>query len=329
MDRSECTVIIVACKGYDPERYNATQTTREGHHHGFLEAGVSSLIVGHEQLLQTIQSLNPVVWLSFDDYHYLDDQILKALQGVIHFVQVNTWFDGMEEVHAKYNAPSPTIPDRTLWRILDSGATFVWGTTPEKYLGSYENWEKIGKQKVVGFPWACDTRRYFKEPWKKGDFSGTGVAFVGGYRPYKEPQYEQILWPYEDKLATFGYSEWPRCYRGGLGYHDERTLYQNATVCPTISEPQFIETGDTVERPFKILGSGGLTIFDCGPVYRELFGPDEALIPRNQSEYHDMMDRALGSFSFNELWRIRGYDAIMRKHTYAHRAVRILEILGL
>ena len=153
--------------------------------------------------------------------------------------------------------------------------------------------------------------------------------FVGGYRAYKEPQYEAYLWPYEDRLKVWGYSEWPRCYQGVLPEADESAMYAIAAVCPTISEPQFAVTGDTVERPFKVLGSGGLTVFDPIPAYWCLFGPGEALMPESEAEYHEMMEEALNNPAVNVLYRKRGREAVLARHCYHHRAQQIVEELGL
>ncbi len=128
---------------------------------------------------------------------------------------------------------------------------------------------------------------------------------------------------------VWGYSEWPRNYQGVLAESDECGLYETAIVCPTISEPQFVVTGDTVERPFKILGSGGLTVFDPLPAYRCLFEPWEALIPEDEAEYRELMDLALNNPAVNALYRKRGREAVLSRHCYHHRAQKILEELSL
>jgi spore maturation protein CgeB len=88
-------------------------------------------------------------------------------------------------------------------------------------------------------------------------------------------------------------------------------------------------TGDTVERPFKILGSGGLTVFDPVPAYKCLFEPDEALIPESEAEYHEMMYLALCGPATNAHYRERGREAVLARHCYHHRAQKIVEELAL
>lgn len=87
--------------------------------------------------------------------------------------------------------------------------------------------------------------------------------------------------------------------------------------------------GDIVERVFKIMGSGGLAVTDVIPFYRELFAPDELLVPSSIEEYHDMIHQALNDDDFNQCYREKGYQAILERHTYAHRARQILSYLDM
>jgi hypothetical protein len=318
---------IVVHDGY---RYipNAYGTTRLGYLHGFQRAGIQASFVQHGRLVDCITGMPepPLWWLTYDDYNYLDEETLEAVRTCHHIVQVNTWFDGMEDLHASFGAPSPKVSEETLAKIVASKPGFVWCSAPEPYQEFYQGWKDAGL-KVVSLPWACDSTKHVGGPVSLA--KAADVAFVGGYRAYKEPQYEAYLWPYEDRLKVWGYSEWPRCYQGVLGDNVERNLYINATVCPTISEPQFVVTGDTVERPFKILGAGGLTVFDPVPAYKCLFNGDEALIPENETEYHAMMEEALNSPVMNTCYRRWGRKAVLARHCYHHRVQKIVEELAL
>jgi hypothetical protein len=307
---------------------NAYGTTRLGYLHGFQKIGMQPWLAGRANLVDLITGATepPLLWLTCDDYNYLSEEALEAVRECPHIVQVNTWFEGMEKLHAAFGAPSPRVPEETLAKIVASKPGFVWCSAPEPWQEFYQGWKDAGL-KVVSLPWACDSTKYVDA--EVGPKTPDAVvAFVGGYRAYKESQYEAYLWPYEDKLKVWGYSEWPRCYQGVLPAEDERSLYANATVCPTISEPQFAVTGDTVERPFKIMGSGGVTVFDPIPAYRCLFDGYEALIPEDEAEYHEMMEEALNNPAVRALYRKRGHDAVLSRHCYHHRAQKIVEELG-
>jgi hypothetical protein len=321
---------ILVRDGYDHCMPNAYLSTRLGYLHGFQKIGMPTEFVEYGKLVDFITTAPsvPLLWLTSSDYYHLGPGALEAVRECPHIVQVNTWFEGMEKVHASFGAPSPQVPETVLGKIVASKPDFVWSSAPEPYLEEfYAGWHGVGLR-VVSLPWACDSTKYVDPTlWASG--RGPEVAFVGGYRPYKEPQYEAYLWPYEDRLKVWGYSEWPRCYQGILPEEDEQQMYASSTVCPTISEPQFAATGDTVERPFKVLGSGGLTVFDPVPAYEYLFGPEEALIPRNDLEYRELMDEALNNPDVNQTYRQRGRAAVLARHCYHHRAQKIVEEVGL
>lgn len=317
---------IAIPNGFNLSGSTAAHTIRWGYYHGAEQAGMEAKFVQYSDLLEVEEKKWSIFWLTYDDYRFLDEPTLKMLRDYPHIVEVNTWFRGMERVHTAFNAPSPSIPDALRRRILESEPAFVWCSAPDAYLGSYEGWSKSGA-KVVSLPWACDTERY-NWPYALPQFSDVEMAYVGGYRDYKEQQYAERLWPYEDRLKIWGYSLWPRCYQGHLPNEDERILYGQARLCPTLSEPQFYATGDTVERPFKIMGSGGVTVLDM-PCYRELFSPEEALIARYPTEYRVMANALLNDDALCAELRNAGHKAVLERHTYKHRVEKILSELDL
>lgn len=319
-------LVVVMNDGFDISWPNANQTIRLGYIHGFRRIGVASCLAHRDALPRLANEVeNPIFWLTYDDYHFLSEEQRAAIKRHRHIIMVNTWFDGMLEVHRSVGAPSPEIPKHIIDRILDSEASFLWCSAP--YFTAYEKWIETG-QKMVSLPWACDVTRYYPVEGSH-KFAGTEIAFVGGYRAYKESQYQSYLWPWEDKVKVWGYSEWPKCYQGHLHVEDEKILYRNAVLSPTISEPQNDVTGDVVERPFKIMGSGGLTILDCVPAYRCLFEPDEALMPSSVEEYREMANAVLADPGLNLKYRRAGFKAVQDRHTYAHRALKIMQELGL
>jgi hypothetical protein len=52
-------------------------------------------------------------------------------------------------------------------------------------------------------------------------------------------------------------------------------------------------------------------------------------MPANVAEYHDMVTAVLSDDDLNRRFRQRGREAVMKRHTYAHRARSILEYLGI
>lgn len=319
------TLIVVMPDGFDLNLATAAQTIRWGYYHGAIQAGLSSRFVEYVDLLEVEAGENPIFWLTYDDFRFLGEPVLRMLRKHPHIVEVNTWFDGMERLHRHYDAPSPTLSSEVRQRIQESNPSFVWCSAPEAYLEFYAGWHEAGMN-VVSLPWACDTDRYY--PVGGSTFSDVEIAFVGGYRDYKEPQYAERLWPYEDRLRVWGYSVWPRCYQGYLQNGQEKALYSQARLCPTLSEPQFFVTGDTVERPFKVMGCRGLTILDM-PCYHDLFSTDEALIIYDPEMYHWLVGKVLEDDVLCAQYREAGYRAVLERHTYVHRVKTILKELGI
>lgn len=315
--------LIVVRDGFDAGVGSAYQGMRMGYYHGFRLLGMEPEFVEHRDI-ETGEFEDPLYWLTWDDYNNLTPGALEAVKKSTHIVMVNAWFQGMEKMKTLYGAPHPITSTSSAQKIFDSEPDFVWGFDPECNLLFYERW-KEGGCRVVSLPWACDTVNYY--PSNDDGFESTIVGFVGSYRGYKETQYEDYLWPYKDKLRIWSHSPWPRCYCGPIPYEKIRVMYKNARVCPTISEPSLPVLWGLPERPFDIMGSGGLTILDCVPTYTSFFKEDEVLMPKTVGEYRDMMDVVLSNEELNERYRCVGYEAVMERHTFVHRIQKLLNNL--
>ena len=326
---SPVTLLMVCSKGFDANHPNASTMIRLGYCHGFSQVGLSYRLTPTQELGRVLAATDsPIVFLSCYDFAELSDQARDLLRKVPHFVWVNPWFDGMQEFCLTRGLDDLTLTNETYRSVLDSEATFVWSPYPPSSREFFHRWVDAG-QRVESIPLACDTQRYYADPAETA-FSDVKIAFVGGYRPYKNVQYEKYLKPYEDILTVYGYDEWPyKGYRGLLEFDSERALYQNARVSPALNEPHGEYMGDIVERVFKVLGSRGLAITDASPYYRDLFSEDELLVPRSVDDYHELLSRALSDEEFNQRHRAAGHRAILERHTYAHRARQIIDLLGM
>ena len=323
------TLLIVCREGFDINIPNANSTYRLGLARGFAQIGIRYQLVSVFELARVLEETpQPIVLLSASDYGDLTAEARKQLRNHPHFVWVFPWFDRLEEVYAQHKLPDPRLSASVTKRILESGASFVYAPVPPSCLAYYEAWQKNG-QRLVSVLQACDTTRYYPQPADKR-YSEVKMTFVGGYWAYKNIQFEKYLKPYEDILTIYGYAKWPyRGYKGLLPDDDEKILYQNARLCPALSEPHAEVMGDIVERVYKIMGSGGVAITDVIPFYREVFAADEVLVPTSLSEYHELVRHALTDDGFNRRFRERGLRAINERHTYAHRARQIMGLLGL
>jgi hypothetical protein len=298
----------------------------QGYCRGFEQIGIPALTIPDTRAEYEIpQEENPIIMVGTDSFNRLSEAGRREISKHPHFIWVGLWCDGIEKLAEQCGSQNPVTHEHIRKYIFDSGADFVFCTSPKAYFNYYENWIKHG-QKLVSLLEACDTERYFPEP-NDSRFSDVQMALVNGYNNRKDSRYQQYLWPYEDKLKIWGYNQWPRCYQGVLPIDSERVLYQNARVCPAVGALFAEITGSFYERPFKILGSGGLVIPGVMPGYREVFNLDELLVPATLDEYHDMIMLALNDEDFNSYYRETGRKAVLERHTYAHRARQILEAL--
>jgi len=319
---------MVVNQGFSFNTPSAGAPIRLGYCRGFAQVGIPHKLVPVPEIEYVLPYLDePFVFLSIYDYLDMTEAARATLRKYPHFVWVTPDYDTLKEVYDPYGIVRPRLPQTVFQRVLDSGPAFVWGDVPPSCLEFYSFWRKAGLR-LVSLPLACDPVRYYPEP-ENLKYPDTKIAYVGGYWAKKAVQFEQYLRPYEDILTVFGYTLWP--YRGYLGFlpdDDERVFYQNARVCPAISEPCVVK-GFITERAFKVVGSGGLAVTDVAPAYRELFAEDELLVPESMDEYHGMIQRALTDDEFGQGYRERGHRAILERHTYAHRAQTILGYLNI
>lgn len=308
---------------------NANSTITLGFCGGFAQIGVRYQLVSVFDLVHVLPQLRkPFVFLSSYDYLEMTKVARRILRNYPHFVWGHPDLEVMQKIYSKYDFPYAGISKRVYRLVLDSEPNFVFAPVPPSALEFYSNWQRFGLR-LTSIPLACDTTRYYPEP-ENHQYSGVKMAFVGGYWPKKAIQFEKYLRPYEDILTVFGYSHWPyKGYKGLLLNGEEKLLYQNARVSPALSEPHAEVIGDIVERVFKVMGSGGLAVTDVVPFYRELFEPDELLVPSNMNEYHGMVRQSLSDENSNQQYRKKGYQAIMERHTYVHRARTILNYLSM
>jgi len=327
-DDGSMTFVVVVREGFNINVPNANSTSRLGFCRGFAEIGVRYHLVSVFEIEGILPQLRkPFVFLSEYDYLDMTRGARKILRDYPHFVWVRPNFEVLQEVASKFGTTYARTSPRVYRRVLESQPNFVWGNVPPSCLEFYSEWEKLGLR-LEAIPLACDTGRYYPEAENRG-YAEVKMAFVGGYWSRKAIQFDKYLKPYEDIMTVFGYSSWPyKGYRGLLPEGDEKVLYRNALVSPAISEPHAEVMGDIVERAFKIMGSGGLAITDVVRFYSELFAPDELLVPSNLEEYHNMVHLALTDEDFNRRYRKKGYQAVLDRHTYAHRARTILGFLG-
>lgn len=325
----EARTAVILCSPHFRETVpNAGVTCRLGLARGFEQVGLNFMLLSVFELQRLRELHEPLVFLSEADYEFLDDPALAGLRRYPHVAWVNPWF-AREERLWQESGLEPLGMSAARDRVLRSEPQCLVGLCVESGLEYFTGWTGPGRQ-VLPFSLACDTTLYDRGEGTSR-FQGVRIAFVGGYWPNKARSFDLYLRPYEQDLTVYGYSPWPYAGFGGrLPVQDEPLLYRDALLSPSINEPHVpVMHIDLNERVYKILGCGGLSITDVTPGYRELFRPEELLVPESLDEYHDMVRTALREPERLAGYRERGYHAVRSRHTYAHRAAMLLEALHL
>ena len=323
------TLVMVVRHGFDAGVPRACSTIRLGYCKAFAALGIKYRLVSSFDLERSLRSIeSPIVFLTVYDYFDFGGRTRRALRRYPHFVWASGDREIMQEVYSRFNAVADVVSDKIYELVAQSEPSFVWVPAPEGALDAYSNWRKTGLT-LRSLPLACDTDRYFPDD-DHGKFSDVLFGTVGGYWANKAIQLDRFLRPHEDSLVVFGNRVWPyKGYRGAISEDDERVLYSNARVCAAINEPHAEVTGDIVERVYKVLGCGGVAVTDTARWHRELFSPDELLMPSTVDEFHDMVNAAMTDGALNQRYRSRGREAVLQRHTYQHRARAILGWLGI
>lgn len=327
------TCVIVVGPSFNQNIPTAMMTFRLGYANAFESLGISYLILDQQDLCNILPELqNPFCMINGSDYLYMEEPALRLLRRYPHSVWVNPWFADSDRFFASNGQ------DAAIWhwskkhrrKILDSQPAFVHTATVPGGLGFFAEWERHGMT-VVSLPLACDTSLYGPDLHDDPLFKGVRLAFVGGYWESKGRQLDDYLRPFEDDLVVYGYSTWPyRGYRGMLDRAAEPLLYRQALLSPVINEPSVaLLKGQINERIFKVLGAGGVPLVDAVPAYRELFLPDELMIPSDVHEFHDLIRHHLAGDDLLVTLARKGREAVLSRHTYRHRAAQVLTALSL
>ena len=324
------TFVLICGARFNQTLPNAATTSRLGWCRGFDQIGIPYLLVSVFDLARRLPQIpNPICWISGSDYIYINGKNLRALKRYRHVVWVSTCFRKDSRYYKEKGFPNMSWNRLLCKKILSSEPDYLFTISPESRFEFYEGWIRNGAR-LVSLPLACDATLYNTDSKYVPEFQGVELAFVGGYWNYKARQFDQYLKPYEDKLIVFGYSKWPYArYRGQLPENEEPSLYRQALISPVINEPHVSSMGvDINERVFKVLGSGGLAITDATDAYHDWFKKDELLIPESVEEFHELIQDALTKPEQYKQYREKGYQTVMRFHTYAHRAAKLCSLFG-
>lgn len=267
------------------------------------------------------------------------EKCIRTRPGMRVILYASAWGDLIKEIPLdKY--PIVAVGDeekRQLEKLKQETGRpdFVWLHYHDNWVDrTLGGWKSIGI-KPVGLMNAADTFMYLDGTYRQA--LASDVSFVGGYWDYKARNLDKYIIPlcHSDrglKVKIFGNQNWPVAQFLGL-IQDERVkdVFRSATVCPSASEPHSTDFGfDIIERPFKILSSGGFCVSDyVQSMAEDVFNGDEIPFAENATDFIDLVESFVNCPENRIPYMERGYRKVLTEHTYFHRVARLFEKLGM
>jgi O-antigen biosynthesis protein len=189
--------------------------------------------------------------------------------------------------------------------------------------------EESGRQ-AISFPLATNPTRFAPlpaEPARAADYVFTGNHW-GAERDIQaalEPRREERL-----DIYGRGWDEVPEMAphaRGPAPYEELPAIYSSAKLVLDDTSGPTLPYGAVNSRVFDALASGTLAITNCESGARELFG-EEFPVWNSPESLRDRLDELLGDDERRDALAERFRGEVLRRHTYAHRGRRLVEILG-
>lgn len=326
------TFILAVGPGFNQNIPVAMTVARMGYVNAFNQMGIRYVIEDIRNLSKNISKYsNPFIMYVFNELDFLTVKQIDYLSNFTSFIWVPPLFDGDAHFYRERGIKPEglLLSSKSIDKIVRLNPLFCFNATTESGLNFFEGWYRRGIR-PVSLPLACDTTIYNAENTLKKITLDRNCVFVGGYWGSKGVEIDKYLRQIEDDLTIYGYSSWPyKHYLGKLPQNGlESSLYRSAAVCPVVNEPSVaIMKGQINERVFKVLGSGGCPVVDAVPCYRELYSENELLIAKNSNEYIEIIRELISNENLNVKMRNAGGIATLNKHTYIHRANKILEQL--
>jgi hypothetical protein len=154
------------------------------------------------------------------------------------------------------------------------------------------------------------------------------MAYVGGYWAEKAQGFDLYLRPWEDVLVPFGFDNWPyKNYGGALDMISERQLYSTVGLIPLITGPLGWKIAEITERYVKAPACKAFCISDHNAALREIFASNEMIQAENPEHFHQLVRDALADKIDRLAWVTKAHQAVLERHTYAHRALQIRDAL--
>ena len=317
------------------------------HAHFFIRTGWARVLsaLGHNVILWDIHEKN--AFDAFDEFepdmffgqtYNLNDALYKCIKERPHLkvmMKASDWGEMQKSIDPEqYGVLFANDEEKKLVEKLKAETgkpDFLHIYYPESCVSTTHNgWEETGCR-TVSIMNGADLFVYTggrQKPEYKCDLS-----FIGGYWPYKARNMDRYLMPLTHPLGKynikfFGNQGWPGChYMGWIPDEEVKHMLKSSTICPNVSEPHATDFGfDVNERTFKILANECFCISDyVDSMAKEVYTNDEVVFAKTPEEFHELVEHFVKYPDERIPYMKRGYQTVMKKHTYFHRVSKMLE----
>jgi spore maturation protein CgeB/GT2 family glycosyltransferase len=195
--------------------------------------------------------------------------------------------------------------------------------------GSAELIEERTGRRTIRFPLAVNPARFHPRPAEER--FACDYAFTGNWWG-KDRDIQRALAPRDgERVAVYG-KDWEQVAelapyaRGELPYGELPLLYPSAKLVLDDTQGPTLPYGAVNARVFDALAAGTLVITNCESGVRELFD-EEFPVWSSREDLRAALDELLGDGERRAALAARYRETVLTRHTYAHRAVQLREIL--
>jgi hypothetical protein len=302
-----------------------------------LGAEVSLWNIDSKPVFDAFDEFEPDIFIG-QTYH-ITESLIKCIEerpNLKVMMRASDWGDMQNDIDLdKYPILVATEEEKRLIEKLKKKTgkpDFVHNHYTQEWIDvTHNKWKDIGVN-PVSMIHAADTFILNKKAPLK-DHLMCDVGFVGGYWDYKSKTLDKYIvnlcHPVGDiDIKIFG-GGWPviQCL-GKISDEDLSSFFRSSLVCPNISEPHSQDFGyDIIERPFKILYSGGFCISDFVQSMSDLFNKEEIVFAKTPEELRELIHHYKDNPEERDKHIKQGIKTVEENHTYIDRVGTMLKLL--